>query len=263
MKIAELIACIEDIAPLTGACEWDNSGVQVLGTREDAARLAVTIDPSPAAVGRALDWGADLVLTHHPLYMDPQPLSRPGYFLDAARPLVASGAWLYSAHTSLDAQPGGPAGWLARALGLTGLSVLEPTDPADPAVGIGLAGALPAQLPWADFVSALAGLVERDFWTLAGPLPERVATVAYCTGSGASLAAEALAAGADVLVTGDLKYHQAMETPLAVVDVGHFSLEERMTRELAEILDKRLAPSGVETRFFPGGDPLTVHLPRP
>ncbi len=262
MKIAEVIACIEDIAPLSGACDWDVSGVQVAGTREDVRRLAVTIDPAPAAVAEALDWGADLVLTHHPLTMAPQPLSRPGYFLDAARAFLASGAWHYAAHTSLDAQPGGPAGWLARALGLTDLEVLEPTDPADPGVGIGVCGALPAALGWEAFARALAALVDRSFWTLAGPLPARVARVAYCTGSGASLAAEALAAGADVLVTGDLKYHQAMETPIALVDVGHFSLEERMTRELAALLDQRLAPAGVTTKFFPGRDPLAVHLPR-
>lgn len=78
----------------------------------------------------------------------------------------------------------------------------------------------------------------------------------------ARLGAAARAAGADVLVTGDVKYHAAMEAEIFTIDVGHFSLEERMTREMAALLDERLGPQGVAVRFFPGSDPLRVHLPR-
>lgn len=261
MHVDDVVAAIEDIAPLSGACAWDNSGVQVPGTRDDVRRVAATIDPAPDKLREALEWGADLVFTHHPLYIDPKPLSQPGYFLDAARAVLVSGAWLYAAHTSLDAQPGGPAGWLFRELGLTGLRVLEPTDPADTAVGIGFAGELPTPMGWEDFAARLGAAVDRDFWSLAGAPPERIRTVAYCTGSGSSLMGAAAQAGADVFVTGDMRYHPALETTVFTVDVGHFSLEERMTSEMADLLEARLAPQGVETRFFPGRDPLTVHLP--
>lgn len=262
MDHAAVIACIEQVAPPAGAAAWDNSGVQAAGTRADVRKLAVTIDPAPGRLREALDWGADLVLTHHPLYMEPKALSRPGYFLDAARAVLASGAWLYAAHTSLDVRPEGPAGWLARALGLRNPRVLEPAGPEAPRTGYGLAGELPEPLAWARFAERLAGHVERGFWTLAGEAPELVRTVAYCTGSGASLGAAARAAGADVLVTGDVKYHAAMEAEIFTIDVGHFSLEERMTREMAALLDERFGPQGVAVRFFPGSDPLRVHLPR-
>ena len=71
-----------------------------------------------------------------------------------------------------------------------------------------------------------------------------------------------------VMGTGDLKYHQALDaghpaTGLCVVDVGHFSLEEEMTRLLAGSLDAQLAPAGVEVRFFPGRDPLEALRPDP
>jgi len=262
MITADVIACIEDIAPLGGAAAWDNCGVQIAGTRDDVRRVAVSLDPAPLVVRQALDWGADFVFTHHPLYLEPMPLSRPGYFLSSARALLGSGAWLYAAHTSLDAQPGGPAGWLLRELELTGPRVLEQTDPADPTVGVGFVGQLPNPQPWEAFADRLAGCVERDFWTLAGQPPTTVATVAYCTGSGGSLMGLAKAADADVFITGDLKYHQALESEIFTIDVGHFSLEERMTREMATLLAERLGPASVEVRFFPGRDPLRVHLPR-
>ncbi len=154
--------------------------------------------------------------------MEPRPLDTPGPFLDAARAVLTSGAWLYSAHTSLDANPSGPAGWLARNLGLANIAVLEPTAEG---LGLGQVGALPAPLAWDAFTRALAANVRREFWTLAGTPPPYVERVAVCPGSGGSLAAAARAAGAQVLVTGDLKYHQALDaghpaTGLCVVDVG-------------------------------------------
>ena len=261
MNVASVIACIEDIAPLAGQADWDNSGVQIAGLEDVVSRLAVTIDPSPTAVMAALDWGADMVLTHHPLYREPQPLSRPGYFLDTARVVLATGTWLYAAHTSLDVRADGPAGWLARDLGLTDPAVLEATDPEDSFVGFGLVGDLPEELGWKDFGVRLAQLVDRNFWTLSGQKPESIRRVAYCTGSGASLMDTAARAGADVFITGDLKYHQAMESTQFTVDVGHFSLEERMTNELAGLVTDRLSAEDVKVRFFPGREPLSTHRP--
>ena len=261
MNVERIIACIENIAPPSGQAAWDNSGVQIAGIEEEVSRLAVTIDPSPAALVAALEWGADMVLTHHPLYMEPKPLSRPGYFLDAARVMMATGAWLYAAHTSLDVQSGGPAGWLARALGLTDCSVLEPTDPADPAVGFGLAGDLGESMNFKDFAVRLANVVDRSFWTLSGQEPESIHRVAYCTGSGGSLMDAATAAGADVYVTGDLRYHQAMESDQFTIDVGHFSLENEMTRQMADCLGAELGGEDLKIRFFPGREPLSTHRP--
>ena len=265
MDVTRIIEHIERIAPPTAQASWDRSGLQAAGLAPAASRLAVGLDPTPDFVAAALDWGAGFLLTHHPLYLEPRPLDAPGPFLDAARAVLSAGAWLYAAHTSLDANPAGPAGWLARKLGLAGLAVLEPT--AD-GLGIGQVGDLGEPLAWDDFARVLAGQVRRDFWTLAGTRPQRVERVAICPGSGGSLAGAARAAGAQVLVTGDLKYHQALDaghpaTGLCVVDVGHFSLEEEMTRLLAGSLDAQLAPAGVEVRFFPGRDPLEALRPDP
>jgi len=262
MKIQDVIARIEAIAPLSGAAAWDHSGVQVAGDVPDIQRLAVTIDPTPEAVSKALDWGAGCVLTHHPLGIEPKYLDTPGPFLDTVRLAMRAGAWLYAAHTSLDARPNGPAGWLPRALGLTGTTILEPTDPADPAVGIGLAGDMPAPLSFEAFLAELGRHVERRDWSLSGPVPATVSRVAVCPGSGGSLFGAVAAAGADAYVTGDIKYHQGLEAPCAVVDVGHFTLEETMTRLLAEDLSRSLAGE-VEVRFLEGRDPFITHAPAP
>ncbi|MUM77230.1 Nif3-like dinuclear metal center hexameric protein [Pseudodesulfovibrio sp. F-1] len=129
------------------------------------------------------------------------------------------------------------------------------------AVGFGEVGDLPEPMDFEAFSARLDGLLPahaRGYWTVSGPRPGHVARVAYCGGSGAGLAAEAARAGADLFITGDMKYHAAVEAGVCVLDVGHFSLEEEMMRRFALELSGRL--SGVEVRFFPGSDPFLVRI---
>jgi dinuclear metal center YbgI/SA1388 family protein len=122
----ELIATIEHTAPLEGAASWDNSGIQVAGTREEIRRLALFLDPLPAHIDAALDWGADFLLCHHPLLLKPRfPDRIDGYHRSLAA-VLSCGSWLYAAHTTLDTNRRGPARWLAQALGLKDERTLEP-----------------------------------------------------------------------------------------------------------------------------------------
>lgn len=330
MYIKDLLARIEATAPPEGQAGWDNSGVQIAGRIQDVTKLAVALDPLPETIASALEWGAQCILTHHPLYMKPQPLNKINAFHEVAAAVLGQGAWLYAAHTSLDVQPSGPAGWLAAELGLQNTDLLETThtkalqgvhfhaaeprealvqaleespevlhlqDPGPeelflvcaredwPAVkalvaqhqenpafsmlemalpedsrGYGLAGDLPAPMPLDDFCSQLAELTRSRFFRVMGPKPATVTRVAYCTGSGSSFMEAAHKAGAQIFITGDMKYHQALEAPLCVLDVGHFILEEEMMRRFAQNLTDELSSDGVELLFVSGKDPFDVML---
>lgn len=272
MLTTEIIRRIERAADPRHAAVWDKSGVQIAGLADSCRRLAVALDPGPETVGAALAWGAHFILTHHPLLLTPRLPDRVDDYHRVLRLVLGQGAWLYAAHTSLDVRPDGPAGWPARAFDLTNTAVLEVTGemPGTPLadgttgsvrpIGFGLVGDLARPLAITDFFARLADLTGRDFFTLAGDAPERVARPAFCPGSGASLSEAAKAAGADLLVTGDLKYHQAAAAPLPILDVGHFCLEERMMRLFAATLAEELGPAGVEVKHFPGRDPLAPRL---
>lgn len=125
MNADKVLGRIRALAPEAYAAEWDNSRVQIRGERGEIKKLAVALDPAPAMMRQCLDWGADLVLTHHPLYFKPQAPTAPGQHLDVLRQFLSAGAWLYAAHTSLDCRPDGPAYWLGRALGLKDCATLE------------------------------------------------------------------------------------------------------------------------------------------
>ena len=343
MRVADVVKHLERTAPPQHQASWDASGVQVAGLARDCSKLAVALDPTPHHVEQALAWGAQLVLTHHPLMIKPRLPNTVDGLHAVLRLLFAGDAWLYAAHSSLDVQGDGPVGHLADGLELTGRRTIDPVSrertallhfqvknsglrkalPAklvqsglvlsadlagqdgvecvcfdhsrrdalrlvedlagecstgecpgcfissleapEKTLGFGVVGDLPAPLPFDDFAAKLARLVDRDFWTLAGTRPERVRTVAYCTGSGGDLAPKAFAAGADVYITGDVKYHPALDRAGMgsglIIDVGHFSLEEQMMRVFSETLSETLAPHGVAVKFFPGSDPFTVVRP--
>lgn len=255
MRVTEVIAHIESLAPLQGQCGWDVSGIQVVAERVDISRLAVMLDATPERVANALEWGADFLLAHHPLAMKPQFLNASGNYLRVVRQLIRADAWCYAAHTSLDAQLHGPAGWLGQELVLEALQVLEPTLPGEPTVGIGGVGRLPAPLPWPALLERLSTLLPQTTIRHCGPMPKTINTVAYCGGSGASLMSAAFALGADVFITGDVKYHDALDSPGLLVDVGHFSLEEEMMRRMAGLLQEA-SQGAIDITFFPGQDPF-------
>ncbi len=262
MDIRLIFERIEAMAPPAAAMGWDKCGVQVASSHTDVAKLAVALDPVPESIAAALDWGAGCILTHHPLSMKPRFPDQDDAYLGVLRSVICASAWLYAAHTSLDANPQGPAGWLARELRLQNLQIMEITlETDDVDYGVGFAGDLAAPVSWETFNAMLAKATGLPAWRESGPRPETISRAAYCTGSGSSLAQTAKDAGADIFVTGDMKYHPAQEAPLCVADVGHFSLEEEMMRRCARQLADDPALSSIDIRFFPGQDPFRPVVP--
>ena len=254
MQVSLLKSLIEKIADPSLSAEWDRGGTQIAGTKNEIAKLAVTLDPSVPSVQEALAWKADFILTHHPLSLTPGLPDRDNTYTNVLRLVLSSGAWLYAAHTSLDVQTGGPVSWLAEAMHL---EAILPVEAVDRDCGYGVIGNLDPPLTWAEFQKKLYSILQTDHLLTVGGFPDIVTRVAYCPGSGMSLAAKAFQAGAEVFISGDLKYHQAQEIEGLglTVDAGHFALEEPM---MAACCRELQAPLGdeIQARFFPGRNPF-------
>lgn len=314
MLVQHLIALIESTAPPHLAAPWDKSGVQIASATAEINTMCVALDPEPATVQQAVEHGAQFLLCHHPLTLSPQQPNRLDNYHNILVHALGNALWLYSAHTSLDANPDGPVNWLGRALDLKATRILEVTHRETPSLirapksephleaegtmlratddfleyevwpkhasrhpgrdkairpmheiplkspareyGFGCIGHLPETKPWAEFKSTLAELLPAGWRTVGSP-PAQVSTIAYCPGSGADLARTAFAQGAQIYLTGDLKYHQAqaIRDQGLTLDVGHFFLEEGMMRAWSEELSARLA-GDVQVVFLPGRDPF-------
>ena len=262
MNHSELFAHIEQTAPLHLAAPWDKSGLQVASGRQKVQHLAVCLDPTVHNILQAIQLGADMLLSHHPLTLAPRFADTLDEYHECLRLLLTERMALYAAHTSLDANPAGPAAWLARDLHLEECSVLDPLGSWSfaglPALecGIGCVGSLPTPLNSATFIHRIRKDALPAHSRLCGPdLPPLIRRVAICPGSGASLAQAARTLGADVLITGDVRYHTALESPVALLDAGHHVLEEEMMRRYAAELLQQL---GIEVSFIASRDPMRV-----
>ncbi|MEZ4601533.1 MAG: Nif3-like dinuclear metal center hexameric protein [Syntrophotaleaceae bacterium] len=131
-------------------------------------------------------------------------------------------------------------------------------------IGLGRIGILPRPTTLASFAEGVKQALSCPALRLVGAPDRKVQKVALCGGSGSSLLAEAVRQGADVLVTGDVKYHDARNAEnqnLALIDAGHFASEQLMVGRLAEVLRRKAAERGMHIEFleYKGEeDPFTV-----
>nr|WP_239520349.1 Nif3-like dinuclear metal center hexameric protein [Blastococcus saxobsidens] len=245
--LGEVLAALDARYDPALAEEWDAVGL-VCGDRDEPVRKVLfAVDPTAAVVDEVLATGADLLVTHHPLFLTPVhgvPADDPKGRL--VHRLVRAGAALFVAHTNADRAPDhGVNDALAAALGLLDAVPLEPAG-SDPRAGLGRVGRLAEPLPLRRFAEhAAAALPATVGGVRAAGDPDRVvSTVAVCGGSGGSLLGAAAAAGADVLLTSDLKHHlvsEALEVPgPALCDVAHFASEWPWLPVAAETLREDL-----------------------
>lgn len=243
-KLSELIKIIEKIAPPGLAADWDNSGLQVGNPDSDVSSVLVALDPLPEVMREAAALGCGLVLAHHPLFFRPVKSLDTGYGQgNAVAVAVRANVAIYSAHTSFDRAVDGVSDALAKKIGLMKLSVLEQAEGWPKGRGYGKLGVLPKAMSAGRYAKSLKKALGLSSVRLIGEPGKKVGKVAVCGGSGSDMAIAAACAGADCYVTGDIKYHEALDaldTGMAVIDVGHFGSELPSVARMAELLKKAL-----------------------
>lgn len=245
--VGQVCAALERTFPLAWAEEWDAVGLRVGDLSWPATRALFTLDANAGAIERAVAAGCDLIVTHHPPFLDAiaalTPASPSGALaLAAARVGVA----IVSMHTNLDRSPEG-AEALPAILGLHVVHALEepvPGLPKDVRMGR-LCEIEPEGLAaFAARMGAALGVRPR-VW---GDPARDVRLVAVGSGSVRSLIPAALAAGADVLLGGEVRYHDALDavgSGLAIIEAGHDATEWPLVHLLADVARAVLGEEGV------------------
>jgi dinuclear metal center YbgI/SA1388 family protein len=134
VTLADVVGALDRLYDPRWAADWDAVGLVTGDPDQQVRRVLLAVDPVQAVVDEAVTWGADLLVTHHPL------LLRPVHSVAATDPkgravtaLVRAGVALHVAHTNADVADPGVSDALAEALGLTDLRPLQPAaaDPLD------------------------------------------------------------------------------------------------------------------------------------
>lgn len=347
LKVHMVFNELEELAPLSLAESWDNSGLQV-GSKEQAVDgILVTLDVDERAVNRALEVGANLIISHHPLFF--QGIKIIDYDApqgNLIRRLIHHGLTVYSAHTNLDSAPHGLNQFLGLKLGLQniaplgeaksqrliklvvfvpeshlekvrqaindagagfignyrdcsfrtlGVGTFRPLAGSQPFIGctgkmeevaefrlevivpeevldkvvrsmieahpyeevaydliplsnrgqtysFGRLGELPREMALEELALSIKSLLGIDHVAVTSSTWGKVKRIGLASGSGASMIKAARGAGCEVLITGDVKYHEAREAlgyGLAIIDPGHDGMElavvDMLTSHLKEV----------------------------
>ena len=249
MLVAELLSAVERLAPSSLAEEWDNVGLLVGRHNQPVQKLLVALELRDGILGEAVELGCHAVVIHHPVIFPAltavtDDLASAELVLQAAEHRIA----VIAAHTNLDAASGGLNEIMAGLLGMGAATPLRPSAH-DPALGLGRVGQAPARMTLEKLVNRAGEAFDAPRQYVGDP-SAKIRTIACCTGSGASMIPEALAAGVDAYVTSDLKYHDADRAPgMALVSLPHARVERVAMKAWAKTLERTLAPDGVEVRF--------------
>ncbi|SFO26024.1 dinuclear metal center protein, YbgI/SA1388 family [Geodermatophilus obscurus] len=268
--LGEVVAALEARYDPALAESWDAVGLVCGDPADPVERVLVAVDPVAAVVDEAVESGAGLLVTHHPLFLTAVhgvPADDPKGRL--VHRLVRAGCGLFVAHTNADrAADVGVNDALAAVLGLTATRPLEPVAPGS-RQGLGRVGELAEPTTLAAFAAHAAAVLPATAGGVraAGDPDRPVRTVAVCGGSGGSLLPAAAAAGADVLLTSDLRHHPVSESQErpgpAVCDVAHFASEWPWVPVAAEVLAADLSGRVAVAASRLRTDPWAVHASPP
>lgn len=243
MTVGEIHAFLQSRAPFETAEPYDNAGLLVGSAEMRADRILVTLDITPAAVQAAVDRGAGLIISHHPVIF--HPLRRLPADSIPFR-LAGAGIAAICAHTNLDRAAGGVGDRLAETLGLTGVRTAPD--------GICRIGTLPQPLAPEDFVGFVGRRLGTPVRMREGGAP--VERVAVCGGAGGDFLIPLLQEGrAGAAVTGELKHHEWLDLPpgVTVVEAGHYHTEVCMVEGMACWLQESFPE--IHVTAFPGEPP--------
>ena len=237
MKVKDIVKVIEEFAPLSIQEGWDNSGLCVGSPEDEVTSVLLALDCTPALVDEAIECGADMIVTHHPLIFSGLKKITPDDMTGAAViKAIRAGISIYAAHTNADKVIEGVSGAMAAKLGLQNVRIL---DEDGDGTGLGVAGDLPQPMTSDQALALVKEKFGLKVVKSSAPVQTMISRVAMCGGSGGSLIGAAKKSGAQLYISGDISYHNFF-TPegFMIMDIGHYESEIGIVEILFALIKK-------------------------
>ncbi|MBC8103305.1 MAG: Nif3-like dinuclear metal center hexameric protein [Cytophagales bacterium] len=258
--VAEVMRALDAIAPPHLALDADPRGLLVGDLAAPVSLVLVALDVTSEIARLASSQGAEMILAHHPLIYHPLRTVRAeeahpgGVVLHCARHGIA----VACAHTNWDIAPGGINDVLARLVGIEGvarplrITFRDSQTETATEYGLGRIGQRTIPTSAEAFLEQVKQALNFPEVRMVGPRDRPIRTVAVGGGACAELLPDAIAQGADALVTSDVRHHEFVDAAardFVLLDAGHAATETPGTEELARRLSEALAP-GIRVRFI-------------
>lgn len=237
MTVRDVTDVIERFAPLAIQEGWDNSGLCIGSPDAPVSSVLLGLDCTPELVDEAVECGADMIVTHHPLiFSGLKRISPEDKVGEAVIKAVKAGISVYAAHTSADKVIAGVSGAMAARLGLRNVEILEEDGEG---TGLGVVGDLPVPLTAEEAVRLVKERFALKALRASRPVEGRISRVAMCGGSGGSLIKAAMKSGAQLYLSGDISYHNFFTRDgFMIMDIGHYESEIEIVDILFSLIKK-------------------------
>lgn len=240
ISVKDITAALEYFAPLALQEGYDNAGLITGSPDMDVTGAVVCVDVTEAVIDEAVACGANLVIAHHPIVFRPLRSLAGGSNVErVVIEAVKNDIAIYACHTNLDRARHGMSYVLAKKLGLRDIEVLDTMGASDGS-GFGAVGELSEPMEPTEFLRGVMSALDIGCIRHSAPCVERVRRVALITGSGGDGLDNAIAAGADVFLSADLRHDHflAAEGRILLADIGHYESEFCSMELIIEIIRK-------------------------
>lgn len=244
VSIKNITDCLEDVAPLSWQESYDNAGL-ILGNPDmDCKGVLVCLDVMPEIVDEAIEKGCNMILSHHPfIFSGIKKIVYNSNIDKILRKAMKNNIAIYASHTNMDSSSTGVNYMLAKKIGLTNIQRLQySTTIEDKAyLGCGAIGELDKELAGEEFLNIVKEKLSLKSIRYFGNLTKKIKKVGLCGGAGAEFVKDAIINNCDCYLTGDIKYHNFLETEekILLADIGHFESEQFILERFQEIVKEK------------------------
>jgi len=241
VKIKDVLCALEQFAPLPLQESWDNAGLQIGLTEAEVSGALLCLDVTEKVIDEAERKSCNLVVSHHPLLF--RGLKQISDATDVQRTVwkaVQKGICVVSMHTNLDNARNGVNFKIAERLQLQNVDFFTKKMVDGVECGSGVMGELTEPMAADDFVLHVKRQMEAESAMCNELLRRPIKKVAICGGAGDFLLEEAVKAGADAFLTGEMHYHQyfGYEQQIQICVIGHYESEHFTTELFRDIIQK-------------------------
>lgn len=239
MKIKDVIKFLEERFPLSLQEDWDNSGLQIGNIENDLTNIMISLDLDEQAIQKAKEKSCNLIINHHPfLFSSIKSIDLNEEKGKIIKDLIKNDITVFAMHTNLDIGKGGVNDNLAKLLELRDISNLD-TNNENPMARFGYTDEITAY----DFSKYIKEKLNCKGLILYGDKDKKIEKVALCGGAGSDFINDAIDKNCDLIVTSDVKYHEAIDNckKINIVDPGHFASENHIIYMIKDLLEKNFA----------------------
>lgn len=243
ITVHDIASAIEEFAPKSIQESYDNAGLQIGNPDMIVTGILICLDVTEDIIEEAIHKNCNLIISHHPLlFTGLKDITGRNITQRIVIKAIKENLSIYSAHTNLDSVKNGVSYEIANTLQLNDVNTLCPRDNNNN-TGLGVIGEIQA-MQVIEFLKLVKDKFDvKSLKFSAKSTQVVIKKVAICGGSGASLIKDAIQAGADIFITGDIKYHDftTYSDKIIIADIGHYESELCTKKIFKRIISEKFA----------------------